>query len=295
VLLPSQQLVDLSKRFAICLSGKKSPANCDIRYRQMYWLMVFDDKGELRSACRLGDQLTKVTKQGFDVPNAFVEVVEQAIASPTSLEQCERDYLASNGSAKAFAALQAKVKELQGVGQMRVAGFLATASGQAKDPVRSRARGLQVEADACSHQVINYEAFAKLRDGVVEFVAAHPEHPAAAELLQPLLEVGMKYSFDLEAKCRAYAQTWSRGDQVARKKLAARLLKQAAKMVAAAKQGLLERKPGAYGYLRLQAVCGDASAVLAGLETSKTFGVMRPIHAEWRTEAKAKLASTPDK
>jgi hypothetical protein len=295
VLLPSQQLIDLSKRFSICLSGKKSPANCDIRYRQMYWLMVFDDKGELRSACRLGDQLTKVTKQGFDVPNAFVEIVEKAIDSPVSLEQVERDYLASKGSDKAFAALQAKVKDLQGVGQMHVSRFLATASAQAEDPVRSRARGLQVEADACSHQVINHGAFAKLRDGVVRFVAAHPEHPAAVELLQTLLEVGMKYTFDVEAKCRAYAQQWSRGGQVAHERLAASLLKQAAKMITAAEAKLKNLKPGAYGHLRLQAVRGDAQVVLNGLAATKTFGVFRPIHAEWRTEAKAKLAATPNK
>ncbi len=56
-MLPSQQLRDLAKTFDICLSGKKSPANCDVRYRQLYWLMVFDQEGELRSACKLGEQL----------------------------------------------------------------------------------------------------------------------------------------------------------------------------------------------------------------------------------------------
>ena len=261
----------------------------------MYWLMVFDDKGELRSACRLGDQLTKVTKQGFDVPNAFVEIVEQAIASPVSLEQCERNYLAAQGSDEAFAALQAKVKELNGVGQMRVSRFLATASAQTKDPVRSQARGLQVEADACSHQVINHGAFARLRQGVVTFVTAHPDHPAATELLQPLLEVGMKYSFDVEAKCRAYAQQWSRGDQMALKALAVSLRKQASKTVAAVDVQIKQLKPDDYGYLRLQAVRGDAPAVLHGLETGKTFGVFRPIHAEWRAQATQKRAATEAK
>lgn len=296
MLLPSQQFADLSQRFAICLPGKQAPSNCDIRYRQLYWLLVYDDKGELRGACRLGAQLTKVTKQGFDVPNAFVEIVEKAIETPVSLEQLERDYIASHGSDKAFAALQAKLKALQGVGQMRVARFLATASEHAKDPVRSRARGLQVEADACSHQVINYGAFAKLREGLAEFVTAYPEHPASAEMLKPLLEVGMKYSFDVEAKCRAYAQQWSGPDRgVAHKKLATLLLKQAAKKVLTANEKLKQLKPGAYGYVRLQAVCGEAQIVLTTLDSTKTFGVMRPIHTEWRSEAQAKLAVGRDK
>lgn len=293
MLLPSQQLADLSERFSICLSGKTSPANCDVRYRQLYWLMVFNKQGELQHACRLGDELGKVTKQGFDVPNAFIEIVEDAIKKPASLQQMQRDYVAAGGSTKAFAALNQKVKDLQGVGQMHTAEFLAKVADKAKDPVLSRARGLMVEADACSHQVINHGAYKHLRTGIGAFVQAHPDHAMAGELLTPLLEVGMKYSFDVAGKCRSYAQQWANNDATAaHKKIADRLLKRGEQVVAKTKKELGEMKPSDYGYLRSLAVCGDAKATLAKLESTKTFGVFRPIHKEWRAEAQAKLAGS---
>ena len=49
-------------------------------------------------------------------------------------------------------------------------------------------------------------------------------------------------------------------------------------------------EPGAYGRLRLQARLGKAQVTLDGLDTTKTFGVMRPIHSDWRRDAAAKLA-----
>ena len=47
MLLPSKEVLELSKRVDICLSGRATPKGCDIRYRQFYWLLVFDAKGEL--------------------------------------------------------------------------------------------------------------------------------------------------------------------------------------------------------------------------------------------------------
>lgn len=252
--------------------------------------MVFDQKGELRSACPLGEELGKVTKQGFDVPNAFVEIVEKAMKEPLSLEQAERDYVSSRGSKDSFDALRAKLKALDGVGQMHVSEFLAKAREHAEDPIRSLARGLQVEADACSHQVINHSAFKHLRDGLVDFVVAHPGHPAAGEMLSPLLDVGMKYSFDVLAKCRMYAKQWSRSGDEALERRADQLLKQASKKVASAAKELAGMEPDDYGHLRLESVCGNAQAVVTAMKTTKTYGVFRPIHAEWRSEAAAKVA-----
>lgn len=293
MLLPSQQLADLSQRFSICLSGKTSPANCDVRYRQLYWLMVFDKRGELRHACRLGDELGRVTKQGFDVPNAFVEIVEGALQQPASLQQLQRDYVAAAGSQSAFEALDKKLKALQGVGQMHTAQWLAKVADNAKEPVLSRARGLMLEADACSHQVLNHAAFLHLRKGIVAFVQAHPDHTMAEQLLEPLLEVGMKYTFDVAARCRAYARQWRSADAtVAAKKIADLLLKHGDQLVAKARLAASEMKPSDYGYLRLLAVCGDAKATLAKLASTKTLGVFRPIHEEWRAEARAKLAGS---
>jgi len=106
VLLPSPQMVELSERFAICLSGKRTPKGCDVRYRQFYWLMVFDREGELRHACRLGDELTASMKEGLGVADAFVEAVDAAYKKPMSLQQAQRAYLRARGSDASFAALQ---------------------------------------------------------------------------------------------------------------------------------------------------------------------------------------------
>ena len=257
--------------------------------------MVFDKQGELLSACPLGEKLTKVTKQGFDVPNAFVEIVEQAIKEPLSLSQAKRDYVAARGSQASFDALLAKVKALDGVGQMHVSEFLAAAKQQVDDPTRSLARGLQVEADACSHQVINHAAFQHLRDGLVAFIATYPDHPGAGELLKPLLDVSMKYSFDVLAKCRSYAKAWSRSGSKALERRADQLLKQAAAHVASCTKELAALEPDAYGYVRLEAVCGHAQAVVTAMKTAKSFGVFRPIHAEWRAESMAKLEASSRK
>ena len=295
MLLPSQQLRDLAKTFDICLSGKQSPANCDVRYRQLYWLMVFDAKGELRSACKLGEQLGVVTKQGFDVPNAFVEIVEAGSRSKTTLAGLKRAYVESRGSLASFEALREKLDEVHGVGQMGIAAFLAETADKTKDPVLSRARSLLIEAHACSHQVINYGAFSHLRQGLVEFIDEHPSHAFTPKLLQPLLDTGLKYSFDIGVKCRSYAKQWSGGDvSEARSELVAALNKQVAIKLQKANKQLAELKPTAYARPQLLAVVGDAKGLLQAMETTKSYGVFRPIHAEWRreAEAKAKLSSS---
>lgn len=290
MLLPSQPLRDLSERFDICLSGKIAPTNCDIRYRQLYWLMVFDAKGELRSACKLGEQLGVVMKQGFDVPNAFVEIVEQGIKEEHSLEQLQKAYIASKGSQQSFVALQEKVAALRGVAQMAVARFLADQAHAVADPELSRARGLLVEADACSHQVINHQAFANLRSGIVGFLHDHPDHPIALDLLQPLVQVGLKYSFDATGKCSAYASQWlqAKDKTAARQRVCKKLLALCHEAAVAARVKLKTGKPDAYDAPRLTAFLGDPKATLRILENTKTFGVFRPIHAEWRRDAEQK-------
>lgn len=296
MLLPSQQLRDLAATFDICLSGKEAPAGCDVRYRQLYWLMVFDQQGELRSACKLGEQLGVVTKQGFDVPNAFVEIVEQGQGSKTTLEGLKRAYLESRGSEAAFEALRNKLDELQGVGQMGIATFLHKAATKTEDPVMSRARSLLIEAHACSHQVINHGAFAHLQKGLANFIGQHPSHAFTPKLLQPLLNVGLKYSFDIEVKCRSYAEQWTSGEgRTAHGDLVAALNQQLAVKLQEAMKQLAELEPTAYARPRLLALVGDAKQLLQVMETTKTFGVFRAIHAEWRREAEAKQRAATDK
>ena len=47
----------------------------------------------------------------------------------------------------------------------------------------------------------------------------------------------------------------------------------------------LHENPRAYGALSLRARLGQAQETLTGLDSGQTFGVFKPIHAEWRAEA----------
>ena len=75
-MLPSKEMIELSKHVDICLSGRTAPKGCDIRYRQLYWILVFDAKGELVSGRNLGKELTKARRKGEALPKAFVALVE---------------------------------------------------------------------------------------------------------------------------------------------------------------------------------------------------------------------------
>ena len=290
MLLPSPQMVELSERFAICLSGKRTPKGCDVRYRQFYWLMVFDVEGELRHACRLGDELTAGMKEGLGVADAFVEAVDAAHKKPMSLQQAQRAYLRARGSDASFAALQQKLVDLQRVGQLQTAALLASEADQTADPTQSKARALRLEADACSHQVINHAAFARLRAGITTFLQEHPAHEASPGLVDLLLEVGMKYSFDVEAQCRILGAPWTNGAATPdHRRLADLLASRSRAVVAAARRKLANMEPDDYGYAMFLAVCGEAQATLDALAKQKSFGVFRPIHAEWRRDAQQKL------
>lgn len=295
-MLPSKELRELSKRVDICLSGKTTPKGCDIRFRQFYWLMVFDDQGELLTACRLADRLTEQEKKfGRTLPEGLVAVVDSGLKVGPSLEELERRYIKAKGSAETFEALREKVKAMEGVGQMRLADFLAKTAGKTADPGLARVRGVLVEAAACDRQVINHAAYARLRKSIDGFIKDHAGHPSAGDVISPLADVGLKYSFDLAAVCKAYASTWSEASPsgVARgalRKLSQQLLDHCGEEIARADKKLSRMKPDAYGRLRLQARLGRAQETLDGLKTSKSYGVFRPIHAEWRRDAAAKLS-----
>ncbi len=294
-MLPSKELEELSERFDICLSGKVTPEGCDIRYRQMYWLMVFDAKGELRAASQLSKELTKGKQSGLSVPEALVAAVEAGLAEEHSLEALEQRYVEARGSDDAYKALCDKVDAMAGVGQMRVSSFLKSSAPKTKDPALSIARGILVDASACSHQVINHAAFAALRRSIEGFVFAHPSHPSCKDLIEPLGKVALKYTFDLTRKCDVIADKWKSRKHDSELvdeslgKLAAQLLSLRDAEIAVAEERLSKLKLGDYGALRLQARLGRAEATLAGLDAGKSFGVMKPIHSEWRVEATSKL------
>ena len=91
-MLPSNELRELSKRVDINLSGKMSPKGCDIRFRQFYWMMVFNPDGELMSAYNLSNELTAIMKLGLSLPQAFVSSVESGLRAEHSLEDLEQRY-----------------------------------------------------------------------------------------------------------------------------------------------------------------------------------------------------------
>ena len=297
MLLPSSELKELARRVDICLSGKTAPEGCDIRFRQFYWLMLFDDRGELVTACRLADRLSEQKKLGMSLPESLVAIVDSGLQVSPSLEQLERRYVDERGSATAYDALVEKVDQLQGVGQMRVADFLVSSAASTADPVLSRVRGILMRADACDHQVINHSAYAVLRKSIEAFIDDHPGHSLCGDLVEPLTDVALKYTFDLPAMCRSYAQAWSGMTADSRQVreglsgLSRQLLARCEGEVTRAEQRLARMKPGAYGWLRLQARLGRARQTLDGLDSTKTFGVMRPIHAEWRSDATARLGA----
>lgn len=294
-MLPSKALKDLSKSVDICLSGKTAPEGCDIRYRQNYWLMVFDAKGELVAACDLGKELTRGKKKRQAIPDTFSAFVERALKDGQSLESFERRYVAERGSDASHAALVAKVESMDRVGQMRVVSFLERVANQTDDPVRSRVRGIQLNAAACNRQVINHGALLSLRESIESFIAERPEHPACHELIEPLCDVALKYSFDLPARCEAYAAAWNSGPhpdaaaRSARAMLSSALLRHCESEVTRGSAKLEEMDEGEYGLAKELARLGEAKRLLDVLATTKSFGVMKPIHAEWRKNARAKL------
>jgi hypothetical protein len=294
VLLPSEEVRVLSERVDICLSGRAVPLGCDIRFRQFYWLMVFSSKGEILAAYRLADQLSKQKKLGSSLPQGLVNVVDAGLKTKFSLEQLERRYISERGSARAYEALKDKVSQMERVGQMRVGKFLAKVAHETADPGLSRARGILMVSDACDHQVINHAAYANLKKLIEGFIHDYPQHPSCLDLIEPLANVALKYSFDLRSRCAVYAKAWSAmpsKNEPARKglkNLAQKLRDHCDAEVERTKKKLSGMKPGAYGVLRSLARLGRAKETLEGLEKAKTFGVMRPIHAEWRVDAKAK-------
>ena len=78
--------------------------------------MVFDGKGELRSAYKLSDALTDGIKAGLSVPEALIATVDSGLEADCSLEELERRYVDKGGSGAAYLALREKLKQLAGVG-----------------------------------------------------------------------------------------------------------------------------------------------------------------------------------
>ena len=208
-MLPSEEVRVLSERVDICLSGRVVPPGCDIRFRQFYWLMVFSSKGEILAAYRLADQLSKQKKLGSSLPQGLVNVVDAGLKTKVSLEQLERRYISERGSARAYEALKDKVSQMERVGQMRVGKFLAKVAHETADPGLSRARGILMVSDACDHQVINHAAYANLKKLIEGFIQDYPQHPSCLDLIEPLANVALKYSFDLRSRCEVYAKAWS--------------------------------------------------------------------------------------
>ena len=297
MLLPSAELKNLHKRVPILLSGKELPANCDIRYGQFYYFFMFNEAGELTDVADMSNGLTMRTQKGMSLPKAFLDMVAESMKITTSLASCERDYLESKGSKKSYKKLTKKLTELERIGSLRVAAFLRENAAKTADPILTRRRSLSVETTAVKRQVINKKAIDSFADRIEKFLGDHPGHLDADEILGDYLKVALRYSFDVSQRCQTLADTWrqsaSESNRVAINSLADKLLGLADQHTGSVQSQLDKmemKKKKSYDALRLYAQVGDAEKTLELLKETTSFPVMRPVHAAWRTKAKAKLA-----
>jgi len=296
VLLPSDELKQLHRRVPICLSGAELPGNCDIRFGQFYYFFMFNAEGELTHVADMSNGLTRRVRQGMSLPLAFLDMVDESMQMETSLDDCERAYLDSKGAAEAYHMLLDKLKQMERIGSIRVATLLRENAEKMDDPVRTRFHALSIEIAAVRRQVINKKAIDSLAESIENFLARSPDHPGANELLGAYLEVALKYSFDIAARCQAVARKWQEnpidGRQQAARELAGRLVQRCDRHLRSVRGNIKKLKSEtSYDAPRLYAQLGDAEKTLELLEKTQTFGVMRPIRSAWREKAEAKLQS----
>ena len=293
-MLPSDELKELNNRVPICLSGKELPASCDIRYGQFFYFFTFDENGELTDVCNFSSGLAKRKKEGFPLPDAFVDMVEDSLKIKTSLASCERDYLDSNGSQESFTQLKAKLAELELMGSMRVVRLLRKNADMMASPTLTRFQALSLEIDAVSKQVINKPAIDSLASSIEDFLAANPNHDAAEELIESYLKVALKFTFDVSARCQEVADQWrtraKKDDQRAAQLLADKLTILCDKQLNDVCDRIDKLKSDkSFEAPRLYAQVGNAQKTLDSLDKTKSFGVMRPIRESWRENATAKV------
>lgn len=296
-MLPSNTMQELSKRFAICTT-KKLPNGYDVRYRQFYWLFIFDDRAELIHASNLSDSLTAELKKqvtGRDLPSAFREVIKNASQEELSLQDLERNYLKAKGSTATLTALTDRIDTMAGVAKMRLAQFVRKTAGSVGNPTEARATSILIQSAACNRQVINHAAFGSLRKTAMTFLEEYPSSAQAGDVRNALLDVGLRYSFDVPSKCRTLANRMSElanSNPIAKDaflKHRESILLWSVEDNHKSHTALKKMKATDYSYGKMLARTGDSRGTLKALETGKSFGVMRPIHREWKIEAQQKL------
>jgi hypothetical protein len=134
-----------------------------------------------------------------------------------------------------------------------------------------------------------------LRKIATTFLEEHPYSPQAGNVRDALLDVGLRYSFDVPSKCRSLANRMSElanSDPSAKDvflKHRESILRWSEEDLQKTHTALKKMKASDYSYGKMLARTGDSRGTLKALETGKTFGVMRPIHREWKIEARQKL------
>jgi len=296
-LLPSKELRDLTTRIGVCLSGPSVPEGCDIRYCQSSWVLVFDTRGELLAAADLSNLFSRKENEERPIPKVLVEFVDDSIAHAKSLEAHLRDYVETRGSEEAFAALGQKLSSIERVGQVRVARRLEAAASCCEDPIRTKCHALLLRADACGHQVIDAVAFGSLQEDMVTFLERHPEHRVCRRLVEPCVQVALRYSFDLRGYCEALARRWIVGPYETAERsegaawLATELRRCCKAEVTRLEAELAECGTSDHCVLRCHALLGRPTDVLVALNRCSTVApVLRPIYGAWRAEAEARLA-----
>lgn len=294
MLLPSLELQALHERVPICLSGNELPGNCDVRYGQFYYFFMFNAEGELTTVADMSNGLTSRVRKGMTLPAAFLDMVDESLQITESLDDCEREYLDSGGSDKAYRRLLAKLSEMERIGSMRVVKRLRDHAEQMNDPVRTRYHALSIEVSAVDKQVINKGAIDSLALSIQSFLGENPGHPAAAELIDGYLKVALRYTFDIASHCRKVAADWQQNASTRQKRAADRngqlLTERCDKELVLVRAKIRKLKSdSSYDAPRLYAQLGNASKTLDVLGKVQTFGVFRPIHKAWREAAEVKL------
>lgn len=295
-MLPSQELKDLASRIGVCLSGRSVPDGCDIRYRQMSWVLVFDAKGELAAAADLAHLFSRKECEERPIPEVLVEFVEDAIMAERSLEAYLRDYFEAKGSEETFTALAEKLSSMERVAQTRIARCLEGGAARCEDPLLTKCHALLLRADACGHQVIDVVAYGSLQEDMVAFLERNPERRACRRLVEPYVEVALRYGFDLRDRCETLARRWIAGPHETAERsegaawLATELRRCCKEEVVRLEAVLAESGGTGHGALRCYALLGRAEEVLVALNRCSVVApVLRPIYASWRALAEARL------
>lgn len=171
-------------------------------------MFVFDKRGEVVYVADFSDRLVN-REPGISIPDAFVEIVEEALKVKTSLDDCERGYLESGGSSESFRQLQKKLNQFEQIGAMRVVKFLRDNADSMESPALTKYHALLLEWSAIERQEIDKNAIDAFANEIEQFWIAFPDFKNNSQLIKAYLNDGLAYTFDVRTHCQELIDKWS--------------------------------------------------------------------------------------